>query len=198
MEKNQFSEELAKYVSFSLRVKPKITFEGYYDDKGEFIKKKESVLLEDPDSLSEKDLVTVEALMDKYKSLKKYLPPNSTLNNLKISSDTEIPLEGQRVNSDYTVVRISSKQLEIAKKVSIKAEEIYNLYKKEEFRMAKKSYTQLQNFLAKERNDLIGEFKSSREVEDALEFYAVGANNDSMNHPTFGEGCFVLIEIFLI
>jgi hypothetical protein len=189
---NQLSKDLSSYVSFALKLKPTVNFPGHYDDKGKFVQKSEHVDL-DP-ALSKDEVFTLEALIDKYKLLKPYLRPNSTLDSLKI-----VPKEYKEPRSDpakgieYKKFTVHAGQLEIAKRVSRSVDEIYKAHSGGNEKEAKKQYNEFNRYLERTRKELLGDFRTVQEVEDGLALYGVGLNHADNG----GAVIFVIAEIFI-
>jgi hypothetical protein len=194
MSTQQFNKDVSSFVSFALRTKPTISFPGHYDNKGNFVKEPVRIRLEDNDLLSEMELSNVEALMEKYSTLKRYLTPEGSLDKLKIvPKDFVQPKDDLKAGLQYKVVSVNAKQLEIAKTVSRKANEILDAYSNGAFRKAKKLYNSLNDYVTKTRLEFINEFVTIREVEDSLGLYGVGLNDEDNG----GAVIFVIIEIFV-
>lgn len=191
---NQLKKDLSSYVSFALKVKPSISFQGHYDREGKFLSKPTKLKLEDRDNLSEIEFAEIEELMDNYLMFKPYMPPMGSLDNLKIvPREYVVPEESKEPGVEYRKVTVNAKQLELAKVVAKAVDEIHGLYIKGEFRQAKANYNALNQFLSEKRTEYIGDFKSMREIEDSLGMFGVGG---TANPEFWGEVAFIVIEVW--
>lgn len=198
MSSKLFQKELGSYVSFALKVRPDITFSGYYNDKGRYTKEPLKQDLPSSDKLSCKELDSIEELVARYQMLKKYLPPKSALSKLKIIPG-HIELDDEPAPGvKYKKVSVNANQFEIAKSVAIMVEGIHSSYLKGDHRKAKASYLDFQNYLSLKRADLIGEFRTAGELEDTMGMYGIGLNGGvGSRDKMYWLPVFIVIEIWV-
>jgi hypothetical protein len=198
MSNEQFQKELSSYVSFALKVKPGVDFAGHYSDKGSFAKKPLKQELSSSDNLSAQELSSIDELMAKYQMLKKFLPPKSALSKLKVIPGYIEPKDKPALGVKYRNVAVNANQFEIAKTVASMVEGIYSTYLKGDQRQAKTSYLDFQNYLSTKRSELIGEFRTVRELEDTMGMYGVGLNGGiDTRDKMYWLPVFIVIEIWI-
>lgn len=189
---NSFARDLGSYVSFALKLRPAVAFPGYYNEKGEFVKKPSNVNLNNRAALSTTELSTLSALMEKFKLLKPYLRPNATLDSLKI-----VPKEYTEPKSDpakgieYRKITVNEGQLNVAKHVYKMVDGIYKAHISGNEKEARERYNEFNKYLDQKRKELIGEFRTVGEIEDSLALYGVGLNHADNG----GAVIFVIIEV---
>jgi hypothetical protein len=192
MEKQQFGKELNSYISFALKLKPAINFPGHFGPNGKFADQPVHLDLDDGEKLTGLELSNVEGLIEKYKKLKPYLPSGGGLEKLRI-----VPKEFKQPKSTpgirYKKVTIHANQLEIAKTVAKKVDEIYTAHSNGDEKKAKNAYNELQKYISIQRSAYLGDFKSIREVEDSLAMFGMGLAHEDNG----GAVIFVIIEIFI-
>lgn len=189
---NSFAKDLSSYVSFALKLRPAINFPGHYDEKGKFIGKPARVKLNDQALLAEKELSTLSALMEKFKLLKPYLRPGSTLDNLKIVPKEYVePKSDPAKGIEYKKITVNAGQLKVAKEVSAMVDTIYKMHSGGKKKEAKEKYEEFNKYLGKKRKELVGEFRTIGELEDSLALYGVGLNHADNG----GAVIFVIIEV---
>ena len=199
MSTKQFQKDISSFVTFALKVKPEITFSGQYNDNGSFVKKSITENLQNSDNLSTRELATLEELLARYQKLKKYLPPKSTLSKLKIIPTQYIePREKPEPGVKYKKVSVNASQFEIAKSVASRVDEIHKAYLKGDNRKAKTGYLELQNFMSLKRNELVGEFRTVRELEDTMGMYGIGLNGGvDPRDKMYWLPVFIVIEVWI-
>jgi hypothetical protein len=198
MTNKDFNKDLGSYISFALRKKEPITLPGHFDKKGNFNNKSVKINFDNENKLSDREFSTIEKLMEKHLLFKKYIPKSSSLDNLKIikPKKTEFRAYKENPKSDYRIVTVNSKQLEIAKNIAKRVDYIHKSYLAERHVDAKKSYLKLQSYLDKKRESLFGDFETIQEVEDSFGLHAVGTNGNPQVM-SGGAVVFVIIEIYV-
>ncbi|MBE7171145.1 MAG: hypothetical protein INR73_11175 [Williamsia sp.] len=195
MKEKQFSKELSSYVSFALKSNSATLSAQFVDSTGN-ITSNPAGQPEIPGRLSDNEFRTIEALLERYAPVKAYLPGATTINTLEgVDPDYKADAVYQKPGFRYKAVAVNKNQLEIARYVSKKVDDIYSLCMMGERGLAKASYDALQDFLANTKAALISEYKSVADLEESVGMHAVGTNGNpqALRNPVI----FILIEIFI-
>lgn len=198
MSSEQFQKDLSSYISFALKVKPGVNFSGSYRDEGRYTEKSLKQELGNSDNLSAQELGSIEELMTKYQGLKKYLAPKSALSKLKVIPGHIEPKDKPARGVKYRNVSVTANQFEIAKTVASMVEGIHCSYLEGDQRKAKTSYLNFRNYLSTKRSELIGDFRTVRELEDTMGMYGVGLNGGfDTADKMYWLPVFIVIEIYI-
>ena len=189
---DQFAKDLSSYVSFALKVRPKVAFPGHYDEKGKFVETPGRVEMSEYAALSKTELSTLDSLVNKFKLIRPYLRPNSTLDSLKIvPKDYVVPKGDSDKGIEYKKITVNAGQLEVAKHVSRMVDAVYQAQTEGKGNEAKEKYNEFNKYLGQKRKELVGDFRTANELEDSLALYGVGLNHADNG----GAVIFVIIEV---
>ncbi|MFC9498446.1 hypothetical protein [Streptomyces sp. NPDC056982] len=189
------TEDLRSFVSFALAMKPDIRFQRQQDDVGPALTL--NISADGGESAGEAEsevwYASLEPLMEKYQPLRPIL---QSAIGPKESITTCTPITSFKPGTEYRLIRISQAQFEVAKEVASKLDLIQVLREGGYSAEAGQEFDKLHEYLAGQRQLLIGDFKGIK-FSDAVATYGADrlARADA---DCSGAVIFVAVEIFLV
>jgi hypothetical protein len=99
---------------------------------------------------------------------------------------------------DYHMIKVNSNQLAVAKQVARLVKHTHDLHTAGDRAGASAAYDELQTFLGRQREELIGDFRNVSQITDAVGMHGVGrGGNPRADGDCGGAVIFVIIEIFI-
>jgi hypothetical protein len=149
--------------------------------------------------LRDKELSSIETLVQKYREVEKFIPGGGSLGKLEFVKrdmgegvwDDAVP-----IGIDPRVAAVSREQFETAQKVHDYVDRISAAMAEGNDGSAKETYQELARFVEAERTALYGNFESYQQMSEVLGAYSEGRGADTL---AVGGGAiiFVIIEIYV-
>lgn len=183
------SDDVRSFVSFALAMKPGVVMHRKADDDGPRL----SLTISAEEVDAEAKIASLEPIMEKYRPLRSYL---NAMMDSKETVSTCNPTTNFTPGVGYRLVRISQGQFEVAKELATRLDRIHVLHGAGYSNEASKEYDGLHEYLAQQRQALIGDFKGIG-FSDAVATYGADRLAAAADEDCSGLVIFIVIEIFI-
>jgi len=189
-ETQTLADDVRSFVTFALAMKPGVVMES----KGDHGAPRMSLSISAEEAEAEAKIASLELIMERYRPLRSYL--NAMLDSNETVTNCT-PTTNFRPGVEYRLDRISNAQFQVAKELASKLDRIHVLHEAGYPGEASREYDALNEYLAKQRQALIGDFKGVQ-FSDAVATY--GTDRHGVR-PDIGGDCtvvvFILVEILI-
>jgi len=198
MIESELPKQVRSFVSFALATKPSIVLQRHCKNEP-LADTALEVRLHGKKALSHSEVSSLESLIKRYEPIKKYLYiSDSPEDQAGFKISTCCPIVEFKPGVEYHIVKLDAEQLNIAKEVAHHVDRTYALHAAGDRGDARKSYDTLQDYLNRQREKLIGDFRNVQQFTEVIGMHGVGQNgNPRADGDCGGAVIFVIIEIFV-
>jgi hypothetical protein len=188
-ETKSLAEDVRSFITFALAMKPGVVMHTKTDHGAPRM----SLTISAERAEVEEKVASLEPLMEKYRPLRSYL---NALRDSEETVESCVATTTFTPGVEYRLVRIPQEQFVVAKELATRLDRIHVLNEGGYSEEANSEYDALQQYLANQREILIGDFKGLK-FSDAVATYGADHMTITPDDSCVGVIKFIIIEIFI-